>query len=410
MADRRSRRRSWLFPALLLLGVAVVVGLAFMQRRAGLGRIDAHCDVAALEARAPRIELARTDEAVLELGGEAIADVLEFCPGLPEWTKHGLRAEAAGWSPRISELRYTTFGDKTPSDVTALYARVCGSGWSRSGDVFDLPGRERGLALYELCGFERLELLSREDTDYVDPGLIRPWALHQILLDSGLSADAARRYFLAFVTATDTSERAPGQFVVRDGAIEYEGSFERVREELGDDGLSVHSSPRTLFSAGDNECWAYSVSVATDEPMRNLIWVLNPPEIEGECALLPALELAILERDELLRPLRAELDFPTHEAVAELELQLDASGAWQTTDGRVVGHDAELLPLTLAQRRPASLRIRVPPETPAKIAVNLARVADVWRSREHVNMKLWLSVDSPTPGDGGGQPNGLLEN
>jgi hypothetical protein len=403
MTDRRSWRSRWLFPAVLSFGVACVVGLAILQRRAELGQIDAHCDLAALEARAPSIELARTDEAVLEIGGEAIADILEFCPDLPEWTKNGLRAEAAGWSPRISELRYMAFGDnRPPSEVMDLHERVCGSGWPHSGDVFDLPARERGLALYELCGFERLELLSREDTDYVDPGLIRPWGLHQILLDSGLSADVARRYFLAFVTAIDTSERAGGQFVVRDGAIEYEGSFEPVRKQLGDDGLPVDSSPRALFSAGDNECWAYSVSVAADEPMRNLIWVLHPPEPQGECALLPTLELAILERDELLRPLRVELDFPTHDAVAELEIQLDASGAWQTTDGRSVarpGYPAEALPLTLAQRRPASLRIRVPPETPAKIAVNLARVAAVWRSREHVDMQLWLSVDSPTPGD-----------
>jgi hypothetical protein len=157
MADRRSWRSRWLFPAVLSFGVACVVGLAILQRRAELGQIDAHCDLAALEARAPRIELALTDEAVLEIGGEAIADILEFCPDLPEWTMNGLRAEAAGWSPRISELRYTAFGDnRPPSDVMDLHARVCGSGWSRSGDVFDLPARERGLALYELCGFERL--------------------------------------------------------------------------------------------------------------------------------------------------------------------------------------------------------------------------------------------------------------
>jgi hypothetical protein len=55
-----------------------------------------------------------------------------------------------------------------------------------------------------------------------------------------------------------------------------------------------------------------------------------------------------------------------------------------------------LLAVLLERRQPASLRVRVAPDTPAALAVDLARAAHVWRSHARKDMRLCLMVEGTT--------------
>jgi hypothetical protein len=315
----------WLFSALLLVAVGGVVALALAQRPdTDVERFDAQCDLAALEAAAP--EFVSSDKALLALGVEATRNVLEHCQALPEWAVVRLREQSEVWAPTG---RSRSFYEIRPP--AGLRMRVCPHNY---GFVFALREREQGFAFFEACELERFDLLSREDTEYIalEPTIV-PWALHEILLDSGLSKPLARRYFLALVLASD-----------------------------------VHET---------------ELSVGPAEPMRNSTLECEPDR---------RLALAIHQRDELLRPLRVELDCPVPDAVAKLEIEVEASGTWRTSSGGH-GRGADLIEPLLMLTKPSSLRIHIAGDTPAAIAVDIARAANVWRSREQVDMKLWLQVD-----------------
>lgn len=377
----------------MFLGVGVVIGLAFDRAadERAMSLADADCEVAELEARAPDFDATPlADEALLALAGEAAADILEHCNGLSDWWKAMLYADAMSWSPGFHDGRSLAFPEM-PDDVVALRKRVCGRGYASAREVPYLRGRERGHMTFASCKFERLGLLSREDTAYVDPGVIHYWTIHQVLLDSGLSDDAARRYFLALTVATDISERAGAELRLRDGVLTSDGSPGKIR--FGAHGDIDSATLQALFEARGDGCRLYGLSVAPDEPMRNVQALITSSCAEAS----DSLDLAIDEREHLLRPLRAEIDLAgdTSRSEAGLEIDVAASGIW-TAKGES-GHSAALEAL-LDRQRPQWVVLRVDPDTPARLAVDLARVVDVWRSRKPHSDTILLMKGKPSDG------------
>lgn len=391
---KNPRRRIWVFPALLLLGVGAVVALAAQQGREDQG-IDAACDLDDLARLAPQLDAtALTDEALLALGGQAITDVLDHCAATPDWVVRSLERNREAWVPSYASRLMDFSSRRPPQQIRDHYARVC-DGYAGLGGVLDLRGRERGPAAFELCRYDDRGILDARDVEYISTPWIDLWGAHQMLLDSGLSKPLARRYFLAMAVAGDIDANALGteSLVVRDGAIVFVRSGKA--DQAGPSVASLDANAdliRDLFyEVGSGNCWLYQAYVAAAEPMRNLTWLLDAPVTDASC-LDDTLTLTIFEREQLLRPVRATLDFPDPAATPELELSVDVSGAWRSTDARDVGSDASAIAALLDRRRPASLRLRVAPDTPAARAVDLARAAHVWRAQRRSDMRLWLAV------------------
>lgn len=375
-------------------------------------RMDANCDLVALTARAPEPQsVALTDSAVREMGGQALADILQYCSSIDPWTADLLHAYHSLSSPGGRSAGGPSLLLQISPAALAQKRRTCGKNYEqyeRVGPVSHAPYRERGYLTFDSCGLETREILKVSDLDYVRPPSLHDWRIHQILLESEVPKDIANRYFTAILLAAEAYERAPGTIVVRKGRIEAMNSDgDSEVQSLASDGRLEELSRRWLsevaWISSDlsvSGCVSGSLSIAATEPIANLRWLLDlASENSEQCessytvSLDHTLTLAVAEREELFRPLRAEFDIPAPESKADLELILDSSGEWRADDGTAGARDAAALTSTLDRLQPSSLRVRTNPGTAASKVVDLLRVPDVWSARGRRELKMWLVIE-----------------
>lgn len=382
----RSRRQVVTLVVLMVLGVALVFGLIWREAREDRQRFAERCDVEALERRAPVLDgVALSDEALIALGGEAMAELLDACSTLDPKTRWMMRSTSYEWTPRVDMPAVVLDSRPTPARTLALREHTCGEGWDQVRQVGSLSGDQRWLFVFEVCELERFGLLDATDVAYVEPPWFGVWGYYQMLIDSGLSEPAARRYFLAIALASDIAENGASDLRI--------GATERWRRASVADPWTPSTSERAEVWTPSNDsslCWPLHVSIDGDAPLERARSLLDPgPDLLTPKCATNRMIISVTERDELRRPLRAWLDFPFPKpAHAELELDVDASGRWRT-EGASGDSPAQLVEL-LERRRPSSLDLRVAPAAPARLAVDLARAASHWRAAERSDMELWL--------------------
>lgn len=386
-------RRVW--PMLLGLGL---IGLTTCSRQ----RLDAQCDIAALEAHAPDLDAIPLDDAaVLALGGEALADVLKYCTAMEPWTEHAWRLRGSSLTSRISSPGVTNF-ETPPRAVLAQARRTCPNRYDQLGEIPDLERRVRNYIIFDACGFEKRGILSSSDIDYVAPQELPDWRIHQMLLESNLPEDLARRYFTAILLAFEIDERANAAVRVHNGklaidsrrAVQVHGEAILRPDGRLDERSWKFASPLEEEFELSSGCISGRVSISATEPIGHLRWLFDA-DTSGQCSD-GTLTIAIFERKHLLRPLRADLDTPVSGFAQrpDLELSVDSSGGWRSDDSPAQS-SAVALEALLDRREPSSLRVRASSSIPAAIVVDLLRVADVWRVRERRKLKLWLLIEEP---------------
>lgn len=365
-------------------------------------RVDAHCDIAGLEARAPDLSAVALDDAtLLALGGEALADILEHCDAIDSWTEHHLRGRGGSWTPRIGSNRTVDFRDP-PAAVLGQARRTCAGHYEQIKNFSEFSWREMNYAVFDLCEFETRGILGASDLEYIEPPELAAWRIHQLLLESDVPPELARRYFTAVLLACEIDSRARGAVRVHDGRIEVtsrDSTFGSEVVQLPPDGrLAREQLTSALDDAFDftSRCISGHVTIPAAEPISNLRWLLDA-EVDPERCRHNTLTVAIFEREHLLRPLRAELDVPVSglEQAADLELSIDSSGAWRTPDGAEQGSDAAALAAVLHRLEPSSVRVRTNPSVPAAVVVDVLRVPDAWSARTRHELNLWLVLEEP---------------
>jgi hypothetical protein len=282
--------------------------------------------------------------------------------------------------------------------------RTCGDQYEQGRHVAsDLPMREFGYVIFDACELVSRGILKDSDLNYVRPPALGVWRIHQMLLESEVSSDLANRYFTAILLALEVEDRAGGAVEVHDDRVEVtQAHGDDVVVQLDTDGRL--RQPRDLI-AFDHElnlvsgCVRGRVSIGATVPIGNLRWLLDAASEHDNCKD-NTLTLAVSERADLFRPLRAELDLPAPgiEHKAELELTVDSTGAWHADDGTAEGSDAAALAATLDRRKPASLRVRTSASAAASAVVDVLRVPDLWSARARRSLDVWLEIEGHDTG------------
>jgi hypothetical protein len=76
------------------------------------------------------------------------------------------------------------------TEVARLWATVCAEG--ATAGLEKLPVEERGSASYDACGWETLDLVSREEMESDRPALGVVWAYYPALRELGIPHEIAR--------------------------------------------------------------------------------------------------------------------------------------------------------------------------------------------------------------------------
>jgi len=145
--------------------------------------------------KASRCDLGALEAAVAELPGHGpeqrkvivASSILNACP------EDALRPYSRELLPIASGRLASadrTFTLPPPTEVKLLWAKVCPDG--ATCELEKLPADERGPASYDACGWESLDLLSREEMKNDDAALGVVWAYYPILRELGVPHELCR--------------------------------------------------------------------------------------------------------------------------------------------------------------------------------------------------------------------------
>jgi hypothetical protein len=361
--------------------------------------VDAGCSLIKLAAHTPNLHsTSLNDSAVQALGDRALAGITESCDAIDPWTRDQLN----GWWAALTPTHGIVLNfAPPPTAVLEQTRRSCDGDYEQVRYASHLPMREAGYVIFDACKLDRRKILKPSDLNYVRPPPLGVWRIHQMLLESGIPSALANHYTTALLLALEVDDRARGAVLINDGEIEIMSMYhESMIVELDGDGRLrddeywMNLDDKLRLNSG---CVGGQVSIGATAPIRNLRWLLDAASEHEHCKN-ETLRLAVFEREQLFRPLRAEIHIPAPGAdqQADLEVTVDSTGAWRTGDGREKGSDAAALTATLDRRKPNSLRVRTNGSIAASTVVDLLRVPDVWSARARLKLDVWLLIEDDT--------------
>jgi hypothetical protein len=144
---------------------------------------SSRCDLAVLEAAVAELERHGPEQRVIIVA----SSILDACP-------------ESGFRPYSHEMLLITSG-RLPSgdrvfmlppmaEVARLWATVCAEG--ATDGLEKLPLEERGPASFDACGWDSLDLVSREEMESENPALGVVWAYYPALRQLGVPHEIAR--------------------------------------------------------------------------------------------------------------------------------------------------------------------------------------------------------------------------